>query len=75
MIKILKKHTTSEGNELEFYVTDLLPEKSIVVRDNSCQLERLYTVGKLGALSFDDKQTVKSIDDVVNAWINEEIHF
>ena len=75
MIKILKKHTTSEGNELEFYATDLLPEKSIVVRDNSCQLERLYTVGKLGALSFDDKQIVKSIDDVVNAWINEEIHF
>jgi hypothetical protein len=74
-MKTLKKHTTSEGNELEFYTTDLLPTRSVVVRDNSCQIERLYTVGRIQSLSFDEPEQIKSVAQVIRAWTTEQIHF
>lgn len=74
-MKTLKKYTTSEGNRLEFYTTDLLPARSVVVRDNSCQLERLYTVGRIQSLSFDEPEQIKSIAQVIRAWTTEQIHF
>ena len=74
-VKILKKHTTSTGNKLEFYTTDLLPARSVVVRDNSCQREKLYTVGRVQSLSFDEPEQIKSIAQVIRAWTTEQIHF
>ena len=74
-MKTLKKHTTSKGNELEFYITDLLPTGSVVVRDNSCQIERLYTVGRTQSLSFDEPEQIKSVAQVIRAWTTEQIHF
>ena len=74
-MKTLKKHTTSKGNELQFYTTDLLPTRSVVVRDNSCQIERLYTVGRTQSLSFDDPEQIKSVAQVIRAWTTEQIHF
>jgi len=74
-MKTLKKHTTSKGNELQFYTTDLLPTRSVVVRDNSCQIERLYTVGRIQSLSFDEPEQIKSVAQVIRAWTAEQIHF
>lgn len=74
-MKTLKKHTTSKGNELQFYTTDLLPTRSVVVRDNSCQIERLYTVGRTQSLSFDEPEQIKSVAQVIRAWTTEQIHF
>ena len=74
-MKTLKKYTTSEGNKLEFYTTALLSAGSVVVRDNSCQRERLYTVGRIQSLSFDEPEQIKSIAQVIRAWTTEQIHF
>jgi hypothetical protein len=74
-MRTLKKHTTSEGNELKFYTTDLLPARSVVVRDSSCQMERLYTVGRTQSLSFDEPELIKSVAQVIRAWTEEQIHF
>jgi hypothetical protein len=75
MPKTLKRHITSRGNELEFYKTDLLPPRSVIVRDDSCQMERLYTVGRVQSLSFDEPELIKSIAQVIRAWTTEKIHF
>lgn len=74
-MKTLKSHITSEGNELQFYTTDLLPARSVVVRDNSCQKERIYTVGRTQDLSFDGPEQIKSVAQVIRAWTEEQIHF
>ncbi len=74
-MKTLKQHTTSEGNRLEFYTTDLLPPRSVIVRDSSCQRERLYTVGRIQSLSFDEPEQIKSVAQVIRAWTTEQIHF
>jgi len=74
-MKTLKKHTTSAGNKLQFYTTDLLPAGSVVVRDNSCQMERLYTVGRTQSLSFNEPEQIKSVAQVIRAWTTEQIHF
>lgn len=74
-MKTLKKHTTSEGNELEFYTTDLLPPRSVVVQDNSCLMSKTYTVGRTQSLSFDEPEKIKSIAQVIRAWTTEQIHF
>ena len=79
-MKLLKKHTTSKGNELEFF-TDFshLNHDQMVVIDNSCQLQRTYTIGRKAILCFDDYDTggqiVKSFKQVIDCWINEKIHF
>ena len=76
---LLKKHTTSKGNNLEFYQLD---ESTIVVIDNSCVMERVYDLGFTGTLCWDDydkprseRTKTRSFEQVVNAWVNEEIHF
>lgn len=81
-MKIFSKHTTTKGNKLEFYTTDNLGKNFIVVRDNSCQMERVYKIGETGILSWEDldlpvsKRTlIKNNQQVINAWINEEINF
>lgn len=75
MIKVLKKHTTSAGNELEFYQASHLPEQSVVVRDNSCQLERVYVVGRTQELNDYEMIEIKSVDQVIEAWTSESLHF
>ena len=73
---LIKKHTTSKGNKLEFYQ---LNENSMVVIDLSCIFERTYTIGQKQILSFDDYDNdgtiVKDFNQVINAWTNEQIHF
>jgi len=80
-MNILKKHTTSEGSELEFVTFEHSPN-SIFVIDNSCQMERKYTLGSRNYLSFDDydKPTeditmITDFQQVIDAWCNEEMHF
>lgn len=81
MIQILKKHTTSAGNKLEFYVTTSNP-KTLVVRDNSCQIERSYTIGTFRPISFEDQDKprdqfplIQSFDQVIKTWTDERVHF
>ena len=81
MAKTLKKYTTSEGNELEFYTVEHFPN-TIIVRDNSCQLERRYTIGTRRPLSFSDYDLIsidmpliESFDQVIEAWVSEKLHF
>jgi len=78
-MKLLKKHTTSKGNKLEFHQFETT---HIIVIDNSCQMERVYRLGDRRALCWDDfgkrhsKRTeIRSFEQVINAWVNEEIHF
>jgi len=75
----LAKFTTSRGNEIEIYTTNILAKKACVVFDRSCQIERTYRIGKNAFLNWDQfengYQPVKSIQDVIDAWKNEEIHF
>lgn len=78
-MKILKKHTTSKGNELEFYQLD---EYAMVVIDNSCVMSRVYELGYTGILCWDDYDKpleeiteIQSFYQVIDAWVNEEIHF
>lgn len=75
----LKKYTTSEGNKLEFVKYN---EKTLIVIDNSCSMEKSYTIGRPKILSFEDyeknkedRTMIKSFDQVINAWKAEEIHF
>ena len=82
---IIKKHITSRGNKLEFATFNYpgYPENSITVIDTSCQIERTYTIGSNEILSFEDynvdnhkeRTKITSFEQVISAWINEEIHF
>ena len=81
-MKTIKKHTTSQGNELEFCTFDFLGPETLVVRDLSCLKERAYTIGTQNILSFDDYDKelkditmITSFEQVINAWIKEEINF
>lgn len=74
-VKILRKHKTSKGNELEFCTFDNLPKNTIVVIDNSCQIQRAYTIGATQELSNFDKVLITDFKQVINAWTNEELHF
>ena len=74
-MKILRKHKTSKGNELEFCTFDNLPKNTIVVIDNSCQMQRAYTIGSTQELNNFDKVLITDFKQVINAWTNEELHF
>ena len=74
-MKTLKKYTTSEGNNLVFSTTNLIKKEHIIVTDNSCQLERTYVIGTKRELSNYEVVLIESKSQVINAWINEEIHF
>lgn len=76
---LIKTHTTSRGNKLEFYQ---LSEDTMLVIDNSCELVRIYELGTTGELCWDDydkvrseKTEIRSFNQVVKAWTNEQIHF
>lgn len=75
-MKLLKKHTTSKGNKLEFYS---VTPNILVVHDASCLMERTYKIGMKGIISFDDYDTggtrVDGFNQVINSWVNEQIHF
>ena len=75
----IAKFTTSKGNEIEIYTTSILGKDGCVVFDKSCLIERTYWVGKDDYLNWDQfengYQKVKSIQSVVDAWKNEDIHF
>lgn len=78
-MEILKTHTTSAGNQLEFGTSELA-KNSIIVFDKSCCMERIYTIGANQVLSFEDYEKevptlIVSFEQVINAWVNEEIHF
>ena len=75
MAKTIKKHTTSKGNALEFYRTCLMTKDQIVVRDTSCQMERLYTIGQVQELSDFEQVEITSIKQVMDAWISESLWF
>lgn len=78
-MKTLAKFTTSQGNEIEIYTTSIIGEKGCVVFDKSCQLERIYWIGKDAYLSWEQLyhgyEKIKSINQVIEAWKNEQIHF
>lgn len=78
-MKTLAKFTTSKGNEIEVYTTDILGKDACIVFDKSCQLERVYRIGKDAYLNWNQLENgyepVKKIQDVIDAWKNEEIHF
>ena len=71
----LKKYTTSKGNELEFCTFDHQPDNTMVVIDNSCQMQRAYTIGATQELSNFDEVLITDFNQVINAWTNEELHF
>jgi len=76
MVKTIKRHTTSKGNELQFYKTDLLGPGAIVVLDKSCQKERTYIIGQKKELDFySGPVLIENLKQVVEAWVNEKIHF
>ena len=71
----LKTHTTSKGNKLKFQTTFLIEVPHVIVVDESCQLERTYIVGKEKELTNYEVIEITSVDQVINAWVNEELHF
>ena len=75
----IAKFTTSKGNKIEIYTTSIIGNDGCVVFDKSCLMERVYWVGKDAYLNWDQfengYQKVKSIQSVVDAWKNEDIHF
>ena len=75
----IEEFTTSKGNEIEIYTTSIIGKDGCVVFDKSCQLERAYWIGRDAFLSWDEfengYQPIKSIQSVVDAWKNENIHF
>jgi len=75
----LAKFTTSKGNKIEIYTTPILGKNSCIVFDESCLLERVYTIGKNAFLNWEQfekgYEPVKNIQQVIDAWKNEEIHF
>lgn len=79
MITIIAEFTTSRGNEIEIYTTSIIGKKGCVVFDKSCQLERIYWIGRDSYLNWEQLENgykpIKSIQQVVDAWRNEEIHF
>jgi hypothetical protein len=79
MIKTIAKFTTSKGNEIEIYTTPAIGEKGCVVLDHSCQIEKVYWLGQDTYLNWEQLENgyepLQSLQDVVDAWKNEEIHF
>lgn len=79
MAQTIAKFTTSEGNEIEIYTTEIIGKDGCIVFDRTCQLERAYWIGKDAYLSWDELDNgykpIKSINDVVKAWKEEKIHF
>lgn len=81
-MEILGTHTTSTGNQLEFYTVPSFPN-SIFVNDRSCQIERGYKIGGTGILCWEDYDKadkadhtkITSFDQVMDAWKSEQIHF
>ena len=78
-MKTLAKFTTSKGNEIEIYTTSIIGSRGCVVFDKSCQLERIYWIGKDAYLTWQQLENgyekVRTISQVINAWKNEDIHF
>ncbi len=78
-MKTIAKFTTSKGNEIEIYTTSVIGKDGCVVFDKSCQIERVYFIGRDAYLSWDEFENgynkIKSISQVVDAWKNEKIHF
>ena len=79
MSTTIAKFTTSKGNEIEIYTTSIIGKDGCVVYDKSCQLERIYWIGRDSYLNWNEFENgykkVKSIKSVVDAWKNEFIHF
>ena len=75
-MKLLKKHTTTKGNKLEFYS---VTPNIMFVHDTSCLMERTYKIGMKGFITFDDYDAggtkVENFNQVINSWVNEQIHF
>jgi hypothetical protein len=78
-MKTIAKFKTSKGNEIEIYTTSIIGKNGCVVFDRTCLLERIYWIGKDAYLNWEQFENgykpVKSIQQVVDAWKNEEIHF
>lgn len=76
MVTILRKHATSEGNKLEFYTTDYLGANALVVRDESCQMERTYRIGTTNELELcEEPELIISFEQVIHAWTSEQVRF
>lgn len=76
-IKTIKKITTSAGNKIEFYATDLIAEDHVIVLDKSCQMERTYIMGLtiLKDIESDTSCICESIEQVIEFWTKEQIWF
>ena len=70
-MNMIKTHTTTKGNELEFYTTELINENHIIVLDKSCQLESSYIID----VDFIENELVTSQKQVIDAWIDEKVCF
>ena len=73
-MKHLKTVKGKFGNVIKFYTLDDTPN-AVLVHDTSAQLERLYTVGATQELVNYEPTLITSVDQVVKAWSNGEIHF
>ena len=78
-MKTIAKFTTSKGNEIEIYTTSIIGKNGCIVFDRSCLLERIYWIGKDAYLNWEQFENgykpIKSIQQVVDAWKKEKIHF
>lgn len=75
MFKTIKKVKGAFGNRITFYTTDLLSSNQIVVRDEDCQIERIYTVGRVQELDNFEMVEIKSKAQVMRAWENGTARF
>jgi hypothetical protein len=76
-MNMIKTHTTTNGNELEFYTIDRINEEHIVVHDKSCQLRRTYLIDVdfIELINEEHKELVRSQKQVIDAWIDEKVWF
>lgn len=79
MSRIISRYTSSRGNKLIFSTGYLHKGdvKHVVVTDTSCALERCYYIGNISRKLNHEESPIEvtSIEQVIKAWTNEEVHF
>ena len=72
---LLKTVKGAHGNKIKFETYAHLGGSSIVVRDCDCQMERVYTIGKIQELDDFEEIEIKSKAQVMRAWTNGTVWF
>lgn len=74
-MKTIKTVRGAHGNKIKFQTYDYLGNDAIVVYDCTCQMERVYRIGRTQELDYFEEVIIKSKAQVMRAWENGTVWF